>query len=376
MKKKKNIILIISLIIVISLITILSILFMNYKNSNSLTLEENKWIDKNKYNIIDIAPLSDIPILNYDGKGILYDYLEYVTDKYSLKFNIVPYKLDNVSNYEYNISILSSVSKDDIVLLEDNYVLVTKENMKLSNLSDIKNLKLGILKNDKEEFSQILLNNNIEFSEYDTYTLLKESILNEDIDGIIILKSIAMEDTIKQNYNFSFQFNDKKSYYVLNIKGDNTLNNIFKKTYKNWEEKYYLNSYNNNLIDAYFKFKNVSDGEQKKLRSKSYVYGFINYGVYNYLKGSKISGLSGVILTDFNKFSGISIKYTRYNSLNKLLKDFNSKQIDFMINLFGQEKLVDVYNTTPVFDNKLVIITDVNNRSVINSVEALKGKED
>lgn len=375
MKKKKNIILIISLIIVISLITILSILFMNYKNSNSLTLEENKWIDKNKYNIIDIAPLSDIPILNYDGKGILYDYLEYVTDKYSLKFNIVPYKLDNVSNYEYNISILSSVSKDDIVLLEDNYVLVTKENMKLSNLSDIKNLKLGILKNDKEEFSQILLNNNIEFSEYDTYTLLKESILNEDIDGIIILKSIAMEDTIKQNYNFSFQFNDKKSYYVLNIKGDNTLNNIFKKTYKNWEEKYYLNSYNNNLIDAYFKFKNVSDGEQKKLRSKSYVYGFINYGVYNYLKGSKISGLSGVILTDFNKFSGISIKYTRYNSLNKLLKDFNSKQIDFMINLFDQEKLVDVYNTTPVFDNKLVIITDVNNRSVINSVEALKGKE-
>ena len=77
MKKKKNIILIISLIIVISLITILSILFMNYKNSNSLTLEENKWIDKNKYNIIDIAPLSDIPILNYDGKVILYDYLEY-----------------------------------------------------------------------------------------------------------------------------------------------------------------------------------------------------------------------------------------------------------------------------------------------------------
>ena len=38
-------------------------LIINSKNNNALTIQENKWIDENKYNVIDVALLNDIPVL-------------------------------------------------------------------------------------------------------------------------------------------------------------------------------------------------------------------------------------------------------------------------------------------------------------------------
>ena len=107
------------------------------------------------------------------------------------------------------------------------------------------------------------------------------------------------------------------------------------------------------MLADYYRFKGLSDVEQKTLKSKNYVYGFINYGIYNYLDGREINGLNGIILKDFNKFSGISIKYTQYNSLIKLLKDFNDNKIDFVFDIADEDKYeTQIYKTTNVFDKK------------------------
>ena len=80
MKKnnKKIIIIVISLIAIIGLFGLVYFV-MNSRNSNSLSLEENKWIDSNKQNVIDVALINDIPILSYEGEGVVYNYLDYVS---------------------------------------------------------------------------------------------------------------------------------------------------------------------------------------------------------------------------------------------------------------------------------------------------------
>ena len=103
-------------------------------------------IDENKYNVIDIAILNDTPILSYEGEGIVYNYLESVTNNHSLKFNVVPYKLDVNVEYDYQMSIVDEIKENQIELMKDNMVLLTFNGVQYLDSSEINNIKI-ILQN-------------------------------------------------------------------------------------------------------------------------------------------------------------------------------------------------------------------------------------
>lgn len=388
MKKNKKKVIIITVIITLLICIGLGIFFiLNNNNKNALTLVENKWLDSNKYNVIDVSLMNDTPILSYNGEGLIYDYLDYVTDSLSLKFNVIPYKLGDTSESNYQMNIVDSPTNKDIVLLKDNMILVTNSNLEYKKVSSINNIKIGILSSDKDMLLKYFNNNsNIEFVEYNTYSDLKNSIISSkvdieqglvgQVDGIIILKTMFLRELVENDYNISFQFNDLSKYFVLSLNGSEELNSILSKKYSVWKESKYLESYNSYLLSNYFEFANVSDVEEKTLKSKSYVYGFINYGIYNNLDNNKISGMSGLILKDFNAFSGISITYTKYNSISTLLKDFESNEVDFMLNIVNSDKYINnVYNTSGVFNKDLVVISGISQDIVIDGIYSLKDKE-
>ena len=381
--RKKILIVIISFIVALGLVGLIA-LIINSKSNNSLTLEENKWIDSNKQNVIDIAIMNDIPILSNNGEGLVYNYLDYISQNYSLMFNIIPNKLDNEVDYQFNMNFVSNITENDIVLLEDNLVLITNNNNNIyTNVNDITNLTLGIATTDKEVVSNYLLNNNITFVEYTTYSELKKSLTEATLDetsgvvsGIIIPKTIFIKELIENNYAIAYHFEDLTKYFVLTTKGQKQLNSILKKSFNIWKEEEYSNSFNKNLLSSYFNFKNITDMDQKKLQSKSYSYGFIDDGIFNNLDNDKISGISELVLKDFNKFSNLTITYTKYNSISKLLTEFNSKKIDFMMNIVDEESFInEVYNTSSVYNKQLVIISDISNNDVIESVYSLRNKE-
>ena len=385
--KSKKLIIIIITVLILLLGTLIFFFKFDFKNSNVLTLEENKWIDKNKYNVIDIAILNDIPILSYDGEGIVYNCLDYITQTHSLKFNVVPYKLDVSLEYDYQMSIVDEKEENQIELLKDNMVLLTLNNLQYSDINEINNMRIGVLTSDKEMVSNYLNNDSITYVEYNNYNDLKNSLINSknailtenpvyDVDGIIILKATITKEIIENDFNISYHFNDLNKYFVLNTSGNNHLNSILKKSFNEWKQKNYIDDYNHILLNQYYKFEGLSDVEQKTLKSKNYVYGFINYGIYNYLDDTQISGLNAVILKEFNKFSGISITYTQYNSLSKLLKDFNNKKVDFIFDVVDESRLkTDIYKTANVFDKKLVIASDINSNIVVDNLHSLKNKE-
>lgn len=384
MTKKKIIIILLSLIFIILGILILCFK-LDLKNNNSLTIEEGKWIDQNKQNIIDIALLNDIPVLSYDGEGYIYDYLDFVSSETSLKFNVITYKLDGTVEYDYTMGITNKVTNNDLELYKDNLVLVTLDNVQYTNIDEINNLKLGILSSDKEEVANYLDQNMLNYVEYATYSELKNAIIssksaseqNENtINGIIVLKSTIMKEVIENDLNIAFHFDDLSRYYVLNIKNNDILNGILNKKFNVWEKDNFKLKYNDYLLNTYFKFKNISDVEQKTLKSKNYKFGFVNYGIYNYLDGKELTGFNGLLLKNFNEFSGLSLTYTQYNSISKLIEDFNDNKIDFMFDLVDESKYKNnIYKTINVYDKNLIIVSHNNSNVVVDSIKSLKDKE-
>lgn len=381
MKKnnKKGILITIVVLVILAIVTILYFTF-NFKNKNSLNLDENKWINSNKFNVIDVAVLNDIPALSYEGTGVLYEFLDYVTDKTSLNFNVISYKVSNTNDYNYKMDLVTLPGDNDIVLLKDDFVLVTKNNKVFKSLDEISNLKLGVLSQDIEVVSDYFKEKNVELVEYSDSDKLKafrdEKGSTSGVDGILILKSLFTKELVEDDSNISFEFTDLNEYFVLTTSGAKELNSILHKSYNSWQEDNFSKAYYESLMNFYFKEKNISDGEQKKLKSKSYVYGFINYGIYSNLKGNKISGLSGLVLKNFNEVTGLSITYTRYNSISKLMEDFNSNKVDFVLDIVADDNYKnEVYKTYGAFDKNVVVISGIQNSDVIENITSLENKE-
>ena len=116
--KKKKVILIASFIVAI-IVGIIVFIFINSKDKYALDLNENKWLETNKQNVVDVAVINDIPVVSNNGEGILYDYIDYVTKELSLSFNIIPFKLDDEINYDYSVKIVEKPTNSDLVLLKD-----------------------------------------------------------------------------------------------------------------------------------------------------------------------------------------------------------------------------------------------------------------
>ena len=361
--------------LVLIFVGITGYVLLSNKDKYALNVNENKWIENNKQNVIDVAVINDLPIVSYEGTGIFYNYIDYVSNKLGLSFNTIAFKTDEEINYDYSIKIVDKASDKDLVLLKDYMVLVTKEDKNYTSASQITDLKIGVLADDKEKIEKYFTTQKVELIEYETYAELKNSMESSNpVDAVIIFKTLLTKEIISEDYKIAYCFDDMNRYVVFSTKGNTTLNSILDKMYNKWYKNNYESKYNEELLNLYFSVKEISDVEQKKLKSKNYSYGFINYGIYNYLNNSNISGISGLILKQFNKFSGLSITYTKYNSMNKLMENFNSQKIDFVLNL-SDDYTGKVYNTTGVFDKKLVVISGLENKDTINSIYSLKGKK-
>ena len=382
-KNKKKLFIILSIIFVVIIASVCLIIF-GLKDENKLTLQENKWIDSNKSNVIDVAIINEIPIVSYDGNGLVYDYLDSVTKKHNLSFNVVPYKLDTTNEYTYKLDVVAKPKSNDLILLKDNIVLITLNNDSYTSSNKIENLKIGVLSSDLERVKPYLGNN--EYVEYENYSKLKEAFskakvdskenIQSEINAIIILKAIYTKEIVEENYKIAYNFDTLNGYYVLTLAGDKNLNSILTKDYNVFKEEEYENIYNKQLLNNYYNFKNISDIDKKTLESKSYTFGFINYGIYNYINKNEISGMNGLLLKSFKNFSKLSINYTKYSNMNELLKEFNSNKVDFMLDITSNQKYSnEVYNTIGVYNKNLVIVSGINSKSVVNGISSLSGKE-
>lgn len=383
--KKKTIFIFLVLIIIIGIV-FGWYFFTNQKENNNykLSLSEQQWIENNKNNVIDFYIPSNIDVFSYLGKGVFFDFLDSFTEYTDLKTNKIPYKLSNdKSKYNYAFEFSNTVDANQIEVYKDNYVYLSTDH---EIYNDVKNKKIGIIKDDKDIITNYLNDQTLEYEVFDSLEELKDAyaplvlddeevIKTTDVDGIICLKSFALDLMFERNLTINYQFLNLNKNIVLTLKGDETLNSIIKKYYQKWSKDNFETSYNNHLISEYFNYNNVTEIEKNSLQEKKYIYGFVANGAYDLIRNGKLNGINYQIIKSFASFANIDMDYhDEYLSYSELLNDFNKNKIDIFFNNGDYKNDTKDYQTLKIINSKIVVLSNVKNPLIINNLSDLTNK--
>ena len=249
--------------------------FLNGQDENSLNITEKEWIETNKNQLHDFSILSSIPVFTYDGDGIIFEFLDSLEKDTGLDFGELSYAYGEKPTSEYAFKVVDKKSKDDILLYQDNYVLVTKDKKTFNTTSDIKDMNIGVVTEKLEDIQKYLVGS----TKVNYVTVENESDLLTftDVDAIVLpkiiyMKSLAGDDKLNIAYNITEMTND----YVISLGSDEILNSILKKYYKVWEKENFKQTFKEKFSNDYFVFNNVSEKDKAAFIGKRYKYGFVN----------------------------------------------------------------------------------------------------
>ena len=373
MKTKKGIVIgIVSIIALISAVIFYFIL--NRQDSNTtLNIMDKQWIEANKNKLVDIEITNNVPIFNYNGEGVLFDFLSSFEKNIGIEFNRVALKQDSKDTYAFRI--VDKAGKNDLLMYRDNYVLVSSIEGNFSNVSAIGTAVVGVLTEDLENAAKYLNGSpDITFKAYDDYDSLLASITSEvpETSYILILKNLYLSDIIDNNLYINYNLSDYTKDYVLTLGDVDKLNSIIKKYFKKWYAENYKKSYQNNFSDSYFIFNGISERDKVDFTSKRYSYGFVAEAPYNILIDDNLIEINASLLRGFSRISGVEISFEEFSSKKDLLKKFNENKIDFFFNDMGVEEYdMDVRNTVSSYDEKIVYVSHIDNDIIVNSVYSL-----
>ena len=366
----KKIITIIITSLVLLLVGLVSYLVLTHQDKNTLTILEKQWIQSHKNNMIDIDIENDIPIFSYDGDGLIYEFLTDLEKDTELGFNKLPL---NNNKSAYSIRMTDKIDKDDIVMYEDNYALISKESVKYNTLSDIKNMTIGVLSKNLDEVKYYLKGENLTYKTYDKADELIEAVVSSNVNAIVLPKSSYLKDILERNLTISYNITEMKENLVIRLGNEKKLNNIFKKYFEKWFKESFKESFNKNLSFNYFEYTNVSDDDQVNFKSKRYKYGFVANIPYDKLVNNRLVGYNSELIKEFSKLSDIEVTFHEYNSYASLVKDFNENKIDFFFNQTSNDKYdMDVVDIPAIDDAEVVVLSNIKNDLIINSVSSLK----
>lgn len=389
MKNKKTVIISIIVIVLLSISGILYFVLTKEDKDTTLSIIDKRWIESNKNKVFDISIVNNIPIFNYKGNGVFFDFINEIEESTKLDFNPISYnyRVEPTSSYAFKIT--KELNDSDLLIYEDNYVLVGTSRKKYNNLSEINNVKIGVFEDEMDLVSRYV-NTSVSIQKYKSIEELLASINVEDEasndsskkedsfnDLIAIPKTVYLDKIIgNDELNIVYNITDLKEYYVLSLGDDDRLNTIIKKYFNKWYSSSYNEAYKKYFNNDYYAFKKIDDTEKAKLKSKNYVYGFVNNAPYDLLNKNKLVGINSTLIKNFASLVDVELEIKEYNSSNNLLDAFNKNEIDFMFNDYNKEGYkLDVHKTVSPYDELVVVISDIKNNLTVNSINSLLDKE-
>lgn len=373
-KTKRNTII---TIVIVALIFIVAAIFFfqNYSyEENSLTIKEKKWITDQANKIIDVDVYNDIPIYGYNGNGVNFDFLNYLTEQYKIEFNKVSYYTNsNTEKKEISFLVLPNNEKPinkDILIASDSYVVVSKDNTKNINLEELKSI--GILKIDSSTIKEYL-NKNTKVIEYDDIEKLITGLNNKEIEYLLIPNISYMTEILKNDLSIVCHVKDLKKNFVLRVE-DETIYSILNKSYREYLKTNFEESYSKNYLEIYFKSKNVSDLNRKNYNAKTYSYGYVINMPYENNVNNQFVGTLSNYLFEFENVADVEIETKVYSNIDDLKSDLVSGNIDFAYGNFDYTSLnLDSTITGTINDLNYVVLSK--REYPINSLKGLKNEE-
>jgi len=378
MKKSKKIII---LIISIAIVVFIALFFIYYYHESSL-LDSNdkKWISDNGKKVIDIEVFNDISVFGMNGKGVVFDFLDYVTEETKLQFNKIPYsKEESPQNNSYKIELLdgsSKLSSNQLFLYEDNYVAIAKKYIKINNIKDFKGYTVGVLKSDESNVSYYLKSaSDVKYNSYDNIEALFKALDDSEVNFVIVSNISSLDKTLNnEDYYLDYFFTDITKNIVLTLDSNKKeLNSILKKYFNYWLKEYYVTDYNKLLLNYYVDEKKINDKTRTDLLSKTYVYGYVENIPYEITTGSTLSGIAAEYINRFVRLTDIDFNYKKYSSVEELNKAISQGEVDMYFDYINNQDS-KYLKTTSTFVENYVVLGRTKDNYIISSIEGLKGK--
>ena len=159
MKNKKWIIII---PLLIAILVFVGLYFYYYReDSNYLNITDRNWLENNIDSLIDIEIPSDYPVYG-DKDGVFASFIRGYETAGKIEFNKISYsKEKDTTTNGLRFRILSNdeeLTDKDLLIGEDVYVIISKVDKKIKDLSGLAYTRLGVLENDISEVSYYMSN--------------------------------------------------------------------------------------------------------------------------------------------------------------------------------------------------------------------------
>ncbi len=386
-KKKNNKWLVVLFIVVLVVILMVLINFSRGSDNNTkLNLTEKRWIENNKKNVINVSIANNIPGFSSEGEGVFFDYIEELEEKTGLSFNLISYDANSeVTENDLYFEVVkgdevNKLNDDDMVFFKDYYVLVGKNEEKITDPSSIVNKKIGVLNSDLASVSYFIPSiNSISYTSYQTVDEIQNSLKNNAVDYIAIPKTRYASFIISNSYHIVYNMTEVREAYVLRTFKDThkNLKSIVRKKFIEYEDNNLENTYNEALIDLLLTENNISEKSKADFLSKKYVFGYLENEPYTNTINNKLIGLDSTYINSFTKLSGASFTMKKYHSVKDLTKAFNEGKVDVAPNYYNYSGLSGNYTTTisPYDEQYVVLVYNSKTNVVVNSVRSLKDKD-
>lgn len=378
MKKRNNKVIVLALAGVI-FVSLLVVFILNYsKDDSSFSILEKKWINDNASSVIDVSIYNDIPIYGKNGSGVSFDLLDSFSEKYGINFNKVSYLVNDSTSFKdsafHVVDSNASISKNDILLYEDKYVLISNKNDSVDKIEDITNMNVLVLSSDIGIVSNYLSDaKNVAFTSKEKIDDIVTDMKKDDKCFAVIPYNMYVDYILENNFNILFHFNDIYKKYVLTI-NDKTFLNIMKKFYNLYGKDSQVDSYKKHFLAEYFLDKKISDVDKIGYNSSQYIVGYIDYMPYSGGESSEFVGTLSNYLSSFEDIYDVDFKLYRYNSVNELKTALSHGEVDLAFANFNTKNMnIDIINTPSLFEEKYVILSK--DKFTADSIKSLKGKD-
>jgi len=321
--------------------------------------------------------MNDLPIFSASEKDIFLSFLDYFEAETGLSFNRVSYSLNsNLPTADYLFKIINEsddLGRNDLLFYEDNYVILSKTNKKIQELSDLEGYKVGVLTSNLSSVTEYLsYGNNLTFANYEDDVQLLNAFDSDEVNYIVVPKNRYLKEMVINNYYIVNNLSNLSNKYVLSLSNSNDkLNSIFTKLYNKWYKNNFKKLYSKNMNDFYFKTKEIDDKSISAFKGKKYIYGYVENVPYEI---SNNKGLNLEFLRGFETFSGVEFQLKKYNSVKALKEAFDKGEVDLIFNYYGFDASSS-NETINIYNSSYVILTHIVNNVTVDSWASLAGKE-
>ena len=379
--KKKSLIIIIPVIIALLAFVGVYRYYNKEDKTTTLTVTEKRWVEENKEQAFDFEVVNDYPLYGTDGEGVIFNFIADFEAAIGLQFNKIPYLKETGSTTSgTRIRILDGDEKltdNDLPLFTDNYIAVGKTYQRINHIKDMKDMTIGVFKEDSEDISYYLKGgSNLSYKTFNTIKELYNALDNGSVEMIVIPNIMYLDYIIeKDKYSINYFFTEYEKQIVLTLSGTEAkLDTIVEKYYNKWRYTKYVEEYNASYLNYYLEKNNLTGKQKSALVSKTYVYGYVENEPYELKVHSKLAGIAGEYVNRMSRLGDIEFKYKKYSSKKALEKAIDKGKVDLYFDYYNYSN-ENYLPTVSTFIEDYVVLGKQKDNHEINSFESLKDKK-